>query len=82
MWILLKQQNTEKQKAIRKGNPGGYTYSTGRNIIGTLWIFFVSSNSFQHRIRHHVVQKLNLKYVLSYIHKFMLHQNIVIYIFI
>lgn len=38
VWILLKQQNTEKLKAIR-GYPGGYTYLTGRNRIGILWIF-------------------------------------------
>lgn len=40
VWILLKQENIEKWKAIEEGNPEGHTYAMGRNIIGIHWIFY------------------------------------------
>jgi len=78
----IKATKYRKMKSSNRGQPWRLYIFNWQKCNWYPLDFFMSSSSFQHCIHHCVVWKLNTKYVLSYIHKFLLYQNIVIYIFI
>lgn len=69
-------------KSYKKGQPWRLYIFNWQKYNWYSLDFFMSSSSFQDCTCHCVVWKLNTKYVLSYIHKFLLRHNSYIHIYL